>query len=214
MGQIRPPSIHENTNRRRQYVSRAVFLLVLLLLIYARNEYSDDSASNLLQLAPSSASSQNATETSSSIIMRPPLFIKKVSGTNWTLWDRSSPIIVGPDIMNCDWTTFRSSVSRIKLPMCVHPGKDIVSGTIRRKKRWEDCDNLSTLWKERQYNSKTTTAIHIEIGANIGACVMELLTETTATIVAFEPHPKNQFCLTSTLMGLEEHYRNRVGYFR
>merc|ERR1719232_2370247 len=42
---------------------------------------------------------------------------------------------------------------------------------------------------------------------------MHMLFTTNAPILAFEPHPKNLFCLTSTLMQLDESYRNRVFLF-
>jgi FkbM family methyltransferase len=63
---------------------------------------------------------------------------------------------------------------------------------------------------ERVYSSKS---IYIEIGANIGSCVMEMLLSTNASIVAFEPDPRNFAQLTTTLMVMECAYRNRVSLF-
>jgi hypothetical protein len=57
------------------------------------------------------------------------------------------------------------------------------------------------------------SSIYVEVGTNIGACVMDMLMHTDANIVAWEPAPKNLFVLTSTLMQLEEKYRKRVALF-
>jgi FkbM family methyltransferase len=56
---------------------------------------------------------------------------------------------------------------------------------------------------------------HFEIGANIGACVMQILLTTPdfVQVVAFEPNPKNLFCLTTTLMRLPLKLRRRVILF-
>jgi FkbM family methyltransferase len=54
----------------------------------------------------------------------------------------------------------------------------------------------------------------LEIGGNIGACVMQmLLTTTSVPIIEFEPDPRNRFCMTSTLMTLPQDQRDRVSLF-
>jgi len=60
--------------------------------------------------------------------------------------------------------------------------------------KWRDCDILPTQW----HRLGNETGEYIEIGANIGACMMEMLTKTNAKITVFEPNPVNLFCLTST----------------
>ena len=40
------------------------------------------------------------------------------------------------------------------------------------------------------------TACGLQVGANIGACTVELLLRTNASIVALEPSPTNYFYLT------------------
>ena len=45
--------------------------------------------------------------------------------------------------------------------------------------------------------------VYLDIGANIGACIMTMLLASDAFIVAFEPNPANLFRLTSTLLKLE-----------
>jgi FkbM family methyltransferase len=42
---------------------------------------------------------------------------------------------------------------------------------------------------------------------------MQMLLTTNATILAFEPNPRNQFCLTSTLSQMGAEYRNRFTLF-
>ena len=92
--------------------------------------------------------------------------------------------------------------------MCVHTQDDTVSGSIIRGGRWGDCDQLSTLWTSAM---DTTNATYVEIGGNIGACVMHMLLVTDALdIRVFEPNPANLFCLTSTLLQFPEAQRKRV----
>lgn len=96
--------------------------------------------------------------------------------------------------------------------MCLHPVKDDiwVSGSIAKSGRWAECDRLTTLIRE---DSNSTHPVHIEIGANIGACLMQVLLSTNATILAFEPDPRNLFVLTSTLMKLDSGTLERVNLF-
>eukprot|EP00550_Attheya_septentrionalis_P003522 CAMPEP_0198300394 /NCGR_PEP_ID=MMETSP1449-20131203/48060_1 /TAXON_ID=420275 /ORGANISM="Attheya septentrionalis, Strain CCMP2084" /LENGTH=344 /DNA_ID=CAMNT_0044002217 /DNA_START=193 /DNA_END=1227 /DNA_ORIENTATION=- len=112
----------------------------------------------------------------------------------------------------CDFTTFTSSSTGISAPMCVHAFRDYVSGSIRRKKRWTDCDLLPVLWNASHVN-QTDQSVYVEIGANIGSCVMEMLLGTNATIVAFEPHPMNLFNLKKTVVGLDQKYQDRLRLF-
>lgn len=93
--------------------------------------------------------------------------------------------------------------------MCVHdPVSDkLVSASIVRKGRWVDCDKLTSLWFQ---STKHGNGVYVEIGGNIGSCIMQMLLSTNASIIAFEPHPKNLHCLTSTLMELDPVQRSRV----
>jgi len=91
--------------------------------------------------------------------------------------------------------------------MCVHSQSDVVSDSIVKWGKWDDCDVLSELWSK---NGKEGTA-YVEIGGNIGACVMHMLLSTSASdIRVFEPNPANLFCLTSTLLKLPSAMRLRV----
>eukprot|EP00978_Attheya_sp_CCMP212_P008102 scaffold18862_cov55-Attheya_sp.AAC.1 len=112
----------------------------------------------------------------------------------------------------CDFTTFTSSSTGISVPMCVHAFRDYVSGSIRRNKRWSDCNLLPVLWNASHVN-QTDQSVYVEIGANIGSCVMEMLLGTNATIVAFEPHPMNLFNLKKTVAGLDRKYQDRLRLF-
>mmetsp|Transcript_13914 Transcript_13914/g.20763 ORF Transcript_13914/g.20763 Transcript_13914/m.20763 type:complete len:441 (-) Transcript_13914:50-1372(-) len=134
----------------------------------------------------------------------------------------------------CRWSEFQST-SGNTAQMCVHDFFDFVSSSINRKKRWNDCDVLPKLWNATKTKSKTTTTattttagtgdnnidgdddddddddgLYVEIGANIGSCVMEMLLSTNANIIAFEPHPRNLFHLRSTISKLHPSLQNRV----
>ena len=79
--------------------------------------------------------------------------------------------------------------------MCLPPPNEHVADTIRRMGHWPDCEWLTRLWhlKAREQD------LFVEVGANIGACTLEMLLSTNATVVAIEPNPANLFYLTSTL---------------
>jgi FkbM family methyltransferase len=140
--------------------------------------------------------------------------IKKRQGDGWEVWDGQTVLHENRADMTfeCRWVQFTPSLDLNKhIPMCVHKERDIVSTTIIRRGRWSDCDDLPILYNKRA--NPEVNIFHIEIGANIGACVMEMLFSTDARIVAFEPNPKNLFCLTATLSKLDEELRNRVTLF-
>ena len=104
----------------------------------------------------------------------------------------------------CRWISFYSH----NYKMCVHEGIDTVSDEIARVGRWRDCDILSKLWKEIP---STLSGEYVEIGANIGACMMEMLVTTNDTkITVFEPNPLNLFCLTSTIANLPSYEQSRI----
>ena len=91
-----------------------------------------------------------------------------------------------------------------RVPMCLYPPKDdIISDQIRKMGSWHDCDGLVKMWEHN------TSALHrgrqllLELGGNIGACTVEMLMRTSASLLVFEPNPQNLFHLTSTLRTLE-----------
>ena len=141
---------------------------------------------------------------------RPGIRIEKHVGKNWQLWDRSS--ILGKSEWACNWQVYLPadpSLHRVALPVCLHPRERdrTVSGSIIDTGKWSDCDPLTSLLREEH------EPVHLEIGANIGSCVLQVLGTTNATVYAFEPHPENLFRLTSTLMNLEPGMRDRVFLF-
>jgi FkbM family methyltransferase len=134
----------------------------------------------------------------------------KTVGDGWKMWDRSSPLTFSGT--TCHWAAFRPAHIKTETPMCIYNVTDdnYVSGLILQTGRWPDCDLLPTLWNTEH---RSSSAIYIEIGANIGSCIMEMLLSTNATIVAFEPDPRNLALLTSTLMAIDSSYRNRIALF-
>jgi FkbM family methyltransferase len=148
-------------------------------------------------------------------------YIKNPESNKWRVWDAARDgILFHQELMNttsCDWVTFRPAAlpglpppTFNEVPMCVYSGEqnDVhVSGMIRSSGRWYECDVLSSLVYENG------NELHLEVGANIGACVLQVLLTTNATIVAFEPAPTNLFILTSTLRALPMSLRDRVVLF-
>jgi len=112
---------------------------------------------------------------------------------------------------SCQFTEFKSASTGKSAQMCVHTFFDYVSSSIRRKKRWADCDPLPTIWNglssAATHNEKS---VYVEIGANIGSCVMEMLLGTDANIIAFEPHPMNLFNLKKTVSQLDPSLQKRL----
>merc|ERR1712045_939277 len=93
--------------------------------------------------------------------------------------------------------------------MCCHdPADELVSRQISERKRFHDCDVLSRMWNE-SLDKTNNNSVYLDIGANIGSCVMEMLLSTDAKIIAFEPHPHNQLALHNTIRMLDESYQRR-----
>ena len=112
---------------------------------------------------------------------------------------------------DCEMTTFESSVTHQEAELCVHTSSDLyVSDSIRREKRWMDCNVLPSLWNESQQHFLGRVPVYLEIGANIGSCVMEMLLETNAQIIAIEPHPMNLYNLKRSIMNMAKKYKDRI----
>mmetsp|Transcript_6022 Transcript_6022/g.6718 ORF Transcript_6022/g.6718 Transcript_6022/m.6718 type:complete len:247 (-) Transcript_6022:61-801(-) len=100
--------------------------------------------------------------------------------------------------------------------MCVHPFDDIVSNTIRKNGHWNDCHILSRHWDAAVGSvgsESVPTSIFVDIGGNIGSCIMEMLFSANAAIIAFEPNPKNLFPMRETISRLHKSYQARVVVF-
>jgi len=181
---------------------------------------------------PSSPSSPTTTSSSSSSSTLTPLNIllqsalKTRSGNGWKIVDysreegndhhggenKNAPPPPPPHDFKCDWVVFRSTSGK-EANMCVHPFDDIVSDSVRKNHRWQDCDVLPKLWHENtnaNTSSTSSSSIYVEIGGNIGTCIMEMLLSTDAPIIAFEPNPKNIFVLTQTISRMEKSYQERI----
>jgi FkbM family methyltransferase len=154
-------------------------------------------------------------------------FVTKRSGAGWEVWDRRS--VLHEELGNespCDWNEYKAAGRLAGLPpvfACVYPkGQDTwVSGLIRREGRWGNCDALTGRLvgssKDNNNNSNKNQGgegmVYMDVGANIGSCVLQILATTRAHVFAFEPSPKNLFRLTSTLLNLPEEMKDRVTLF-
>ncbi len=134
--------------------------------------------------------------------------IQRDAGTGWKMINFLDPQMGGLD--NCDHVSFTSATGN-SAKMCVHVIRDFVSNHIRRQKRWRDCDPLPKLWNASKTGAMNE--VYVEIGANIGSCVMEMLMSTDANIVAFEPTPRNYELLSRTIHLMGPEYQRRVALF-
>eukprot|EP00591_Stephanopyxis_turris_P005672 CAMPEP_0195507144 /NCGR_PEP_ID=MMETSP0794_2-20130614/644_1 /TAXON_ID=515487 /ORGANISM="Stephanopyxis turris, Strain CCMP 815" /LENGTH=379 /DNA_ID=CAMNT_0040633723 /DNA_START=269 /DNA_END=1408 /DNA_ORIENTATION=+ len=136
-------------------------------------------------------------------------------GAAWAMWDRQSVIGDG----TCLKTPFQDSGNSLtdSVDMCVHPENDPTSAVIAKYGRLPKCDTLTSLWKEVTADDTTedlrSAPVFVDVGSGIGSCVLQMLFTTNANIVAFEPHPSHLFLLTTTLLSLDESFRNRVSLF-
>ena len=126
-------------------------------------------------------------------------------------WDVSPDSVLGSNIaksndFQCNWLDFVSTTGK-SAKMCCHGLEEKVSKAISTTKRFHHCDVLSRMWNESL--DKTPNSVYVEIGANIGSCVMEMLLSTDAKIIAFEPHPHNQWALQNTIQNLDESHQRR-----
>ena len=87
---------------------------------------------------------------------------------------------------------------------------DVVSNHIRKHGEWHDCGRFVAIWQAlngpRDLHVGGYLALNgdpegvlLEIGANIGACTIELLLRTKARIIALEPSPINLYYLTRSI---------------
>lgn len=64
---------------------------------------------------------------------------------------------------------------------------------------WHELDGVRFGGRRHLGAGEGPEGVLVEVGANIGACTLELLLRTKARIIAFEPSPSNLFYLTRTL---------------
>ena len=136
-----------------------------------------------------------------------------INGSPWKVIDWQHPLSADEESrFTCTWTHFQSFLSGQSVPMCVHDN-DAVSNTIKSNKRWSDCDILPVLWNNGGHSANDESLFYIEIGANIGSCLMEMLLSTNASIIAFEPHPMNLYNIKKTVSLLGKSYQDRLTLF-
>ncbi len=136
----------------------------------------------------------------------------KASGMPWKLVDWENPLSTEEEsTFTCTMTTFVSS-SGTTAPMCVHEG-DGVSDAIKSFGRLTHCNVLPILWNDSTQDETDKYRYYVEIGANIGSCVMEMLLGSKARIIAFEPHPMNLYNIKKTVSQLDKSYQDRLMLF-
>jgi len=167
---------------------------------------------------------ENLIRHQSTIISRHPSFLERTAGEGWEVWDRSSVLF---DDLNstCNWVDYRPFIRGEQapaVPFCAHPlsQDQFISNNLVKKGRHLECDGLTKLLDHSlntqstaSFNDNDSPVIYVDIGANQGTCVMQMLLTTNATILAFEPHPYNLFVMTSTFMALDAELRNRIHLF-
>lgn len=121
----------------------------------------------------------------------------------WRAWSPHNRPLPPPSVNQTQCVWARPSFGG---HMCLMDN-DRISQHIRKKGYWVGCDRYVEMWHthhQKENNLKGRTGgqhfdIIVEVGANIGACTLQLLLQTNATILAFEPSPLNLFHLTETL---------------
>eukprot|EP00814_Leptocylindrus_danicus_P017324 CAMPEP_0116013202 /NCGR_PEP_ID=MMETSP0321-20121206/5589_1 /TAXON_ID=163516 /ORGANISM="Leptocylindrus danicus var. danicus, Strain B650" /LENGTH=371 /DNA_ID=CAMNT_0003482713 /DNA_START=387 /DNA_END=1502 /DNA_ORIENTATION=- len=180
-------------------------LMVVLTLVVILYDYKS------LKLLAATAEINEALLQQAQHSSNSPLLRTHSDNKGWKIVDWSNPISQEEEKkFSCEFTDFKSSTRGAVAKMCVHDFRDVVSNKIKNRGRWGDCDALSSYWNA---NKHSQSSFHLEIGANIGACVMEMLLETDAKIIAFEPHPMNLFNLKKTISALDESFQSRVTLF-
>ncbi|KAL7515085.1 hypothetical protein ACHAXN_013043 [Cyclotella atomus] len=137
---------------------------------------------------------------------------KQGEAGTWELVDWSNPFTPEEEAkFSCNMTEFVAAKSGNESQMCVHSFMEVLTEFIMRDKRWRDCNVLPDLWVAD--GMKDDDSIYIDIGANIGSCVMEMLMSTKARIIAFEPHPMNVYNIKKTISKLGKEYQDRILLF-
>mmetsp|Transcript_18227 Transcript_18227/g.39184 ORF Transcript_18227/g.39184 Transcript_18227/m.39184 type:complete len:421 (+) Transcript_18227:255-1517(+) len=104
-------------------------------------------------------------------------------------------------IFSCEWSTFTSS-SGEEARIC---DSSPVKSTKCRYGRY-----LVDVWY-RAYGGDGP--YYVDIGAEFGACTLEVLLETNAKVLAFEPHPYHVYTIRKMMLELDQAYQSRVTLF-
>lgn len=201
--------IKAHSNTKSRYVQW--FLIVLAVAMLALGQQHP--IESIESIAIASLSGQETSSTS----LLPAAFsavLQKTRGKNWKAWStavtsESSILHADKGFGDCRWSKYTAQYDPTKsMEVCLHPAPDVISDIVNLKGYWEDCFAVSRQWYAA---ANSTSNIHIEIGANIGSCIFELLlSDPNAHIVAFEPQAKNLFRLTSTLQRASPQLSKRV----
>jgi hypothetical protein len=94
--------------------------------------------------------------------------------------------------------------------MCLRERDDVLSNSITSEGRWRECEALPELWRrDLRGPSNQSDAVFVDIGANLGACTLQVLLTTNARAIVFEPNPASLFFLTETLHRAAREYERR-----
>ena len=140
--------------------------------------------------------------------------VKTKSGPTgtWKLVDWANPITPAEEEkFSCNITTFEAAKSGKQAKMCVHTFNEVITDFVKKDLRWRDCNTLPDFWTAD--GMEDDDSFFIDIGANIGSCVMEMLLSTKANIIAFEPHPMNVYNIKKTVSQLGKEYQDRLLLF-
>jgi len=85
--------------------------------------------------------------------------------------------------------------------LCLRPEGDLLSDHVVREGRWFECDDLVPLLAIGAL-AAGPGAVALDVGANLGACTMQLLLSTDAPVVAFEPGAANLGLLSASVGAL------------
>lgn len=81
-------------------------------------------------------------------------------------------------------------ISNFNVTMCLIPN-DYLSNVIRKSGSWTDCHKI--------VHASKHSDLFLDVGANIGACTLQALVETSGEVYAVEPIPKHLFYLNQSL---------------
>ena len=144
-----------------------------------------------------------------------------LQGPGWRVWRPGAPPVPAVHPLDETERCFNATAmgTHLATTMCL-PAKDVVGDEIRKREFWHDCGAHVRLWQRldgKDFSSlrhgrrlpptpDDPDGVLLEVGANIGACTIELLLRTRAKVIAFEPSPTNLFYLTRSLQFLCARY--------
>lgn len=113
------------------------------------------------------------------------------STERWSAWTPMQPALQSAH-ERCHWHRVKTGHR-----LCLRD-RDRVSHVVRERGEWGECSKLVRHLQSLPA-ARRKGAVFLELGANIGVCTLEVLMQTEATVIAFEPSPANLFYLTSSL---------------